>query len=141
MIQPMGRARIDNRPVTLVGYPLDKQLSGGRAWANRFEQWISTGSGRIRAYAKYVDDTFFAASSRKAVLPYKSGRMITYDACSMLGNSGSPVWVITPQSQRNLIAVHTTGISAAPGEPYDFGAGVLLSSSVLATLHNWQRLM
>lgn len=140
VIEPIGKSKLDGHPITLVGYPLDKQLKDNEVRA--YEQWLSSGEGRVRGYSQWVEDNFITSGpTRETVLQFKSGRVITYDACTLSGNSGSPVWIIDAKKRRNLVAVHSRGIQPADLAPYEFGAGVRLSTSVGDELREWQKTM
>jgi V8-like Glu-specific endopeptidase len=141
LMRPVSKGNLENKNVTLIGYPVDKQISKDNLAPVEFQQWISSGPVKNRAYVRFVKDNFFAPDRIKEASIYKSDHILTYCVDSHLGNSGSPVWRRTSQNERNLVAIHTGVIRPYPGGPAAFTRGVLITSDVLEQIRGWIRKM
>jgi V8-like Glu-specific endopeptidase len=140
IISPVGKQRLEDRRISLLGYPLDKQLVGKKNKEKKaltYPQWVSHGTSSASSFKDWLEN-HPSLKNR----PIKNGRRLTsndilvYNACTIRGNSGSPVWVTGRDKTLNLVAVHSNGLHAKGG-PYEYGCGVRLSSKILKLLKKW----
>jgi V8-like Glu-specific endopeptidase len=136
-MNPVGKQKLEERRISLLGYPLDKQLVCDEALKQ--PQWVSHGKSSTSSYKEWLEnDLRLNDQSRIYGRRLTRNDVLVYNACALRGSSGSPVWVTSRDKTLNLVAVHSRGIHAGGSWPYEYGAGVRLSSKTLKLLNKWR---
>jgi V8-like Glu-specific endopeptidase len=119
-------ADLTNFPIHTAGYPGDFCCMRPTAAAPCPRE--RRGTAQFRAFARVTDPA-----------PAAAPRLIFYDADSMGGQSGSPVWYVYKEL-RNVIAVHS-----GPAFPFDAAqrgranCGVRITEDVMTQVRAWMR--
>lgn len=141
-IRPIELSKLRNQPVNLAGYPIDKCLDQPRGRPATAAE-LNACTGHVPDDEEFRDrgSTQWVATGRVVnPAPASSPQLITYDADTVDGQSGGPVW-LRWQGFRNLVAINSGGFPRETA-PFDIVAnmGVRITDQVLREIRGWMRL-
>ena len=141
-IRPIELSKLRNQIVNVAGYPIDKCLDQPRNRPATADE-IAACTGHVPDDDDLRDQgsTQWVSSGRVInPTPAVAPRMITYDADTVSGHSGCPVW-LRWENARNLVAINTGGF-VRDTAPFDVIAnqGVRITEDVLREIRAWMRL-
>ncbi|XVU29625.1 trypsin-like serine peptidase [Actinoplanes sp. CA-054009] len=129
----MRRLQAQNVMLNVCGYPVDKCRTRP-PYRPATAAELAACTGHIPDMPEWTDrgSTQWVATGR-LVEPARPPGVLTYDADTAKGHSGSPIW-LNWQGYRNLVAIHT---GAQPGHATN--RGVPITDTLLHQLRVWMR--